>query len=179
MVDVNRIEQLFHSNFLSRGIVSVNEQGEVSVTGNVKLTSQVSQLPVQFDVVEGSFECQHNQLTSLQGAPRTVGWLFNCKGNNLTSLEGAPVSVRGSFFCNMNPLISLQGAPSHVGQVFYCDYTADLPLLQLLNYAQIQIDNCPIQVLRILAHHAGTGKAGAIKAAVELVKAGFKQNARW
>ena len=36
-------------------------------------------------VVEGDFNCSHNQLTSLEHAPQTVGGSFNCHNNQLTS----------------------------------------------------------------------------------------------
>jgi hypothetical protein len=38
------------------------------------------------------------------GAPQTVGWVFNCRENQLTSLEGAPKSVDGGFYCYDNPV---------------------------------------------------------------------------
>jgi len=40
-------------------------------------------------IVEGSFDCAKNGLTSLKGAPKEVD-VFDCSRNNLTSLEGAP-----------------------------------------------------------------------------------------
>jgi len=71
-------------------------------------------------VVRGNFNCTYNQLTSLAGAPTTVGGGFDCSGNQLTSLAGAPRIVGGGFFCNYNQLTSLAGAPSKVGGGFYC-----------------------------------------------------------
>jgi hypothetical protein len=71
--------------------------------------------------VGGDFWCQLNDLTSLKGAPSSVGGIFNCSNNQLTSLEGAPSSVGGIFFsCSHNQLTSLEGTPSSVGSNFYC-----------------------------------------------------------
>jgi len=70
--------------------------------------------------VGGSFSCSNNQLTSLEGAPSHVGDNFSCYDNQLTSLEGAPSHVGGDFFCSLNKLTSLEGAPPHVGGAFYC-----------------------------------------------------------
>jgi hypothetical protein len=70
--------------------------------------------------VGGSFDCSHNQLTSLKGAPSSVGGDFYCINNNLTSLEGAPNSVGENFGCRNNNLTSLEGAPSSVGGDFSC-----------------------------------------------------------
>jgi len=59
-------------------------------------------------------------LTSLVGAPSSVGGYFYCSLNNLTSLDGAPSSVGGSFYCHINNLTSLDGAPRSVGKDFWC-----------------------------------------------------------
>jgi hypothetical protein len=47
-----------------------------------------------------------NQLTSLEGAPQSVGGYFSCSNNHLTSLKGAPQSVDGVFYCYNNPKLS-------------------------------------------------------------------------
>jgi len=71
--------------------------------------------------VGGDFYSYKNNLTTLEGAPSSVGGNFSCYNNQLTSLEGAPSSVGGYFNCSVNHLISLEGAPSSVGGYFYCD----------------------------------------------------------
>ena len=50
------------------------------------------------------FNCSYNNLTSLDGAPKTVGSDFYCDNNKLTSLVGAPKTVGGSFDCSDNPV---------------------------------------------------------------------------
>ena len=55
-------------------------------------------LGIKFGVVSGSFYCSHNNLTSLEGAPREVGGKFTCSNNPLTSLKGAPERVGGYFY---------------------------------------------------------------------------------
>jgi hypothetical protein len=52
--------------------------------------------------VSGYFNCSYNNLTSLDGAPKTVGGDFVCTQNQLTSLTGAPKTVGGDFFCFYN-----------------------------------------------------------------------------
>jgi hypothetical protein len=64
--------------------------------------------------IANDFVCENNRLTSLEGAPQSVGWNFDCGSNQLTSLDGAPRSVIGSFNCEKNQLTSLEGAPQHV-----------------------------------------------------------------
>jgi len=70
----------------------------------------------------GNFDCSYNQLTSLEGAPSSVGDGFYCDNNQLTSLEGAPASVGDNFYCYVNKLTSLEGAPSSVGDNFVCSH---------------------------------------------------------
>ena len=59
---------------------------------------------VAFGHVKGNFNCDSNQLTSLDGAPKTVDGSFYCGSNQLTSLEGAPQTVDRGFFCGRNPV---------------------------------------------------------------------------
>ena len=86
------------------------------VCDNNKLTT-LKGAPVS---VGGGFYCSNNQLTSLEGAPTSVGGDFWCYKNKLTSLEGAPASVIGYFDCDYNQLTSLEGAPTSVGGDFIC-----------------------------------------------------------
>ena len=68
-----------------------------------------------------NFYCNNNRLTSLEGAPQSVVRDFSCSNNQLTSLEGAPQSVVRDFSCSNNQLTSLEGAPQTVGSYFYCE----------------------------------------------------------
>jgi len=83
--------------------------------------TQKSVADLNIEYTGGGFYCNHNKLTSLEGAPSHVGGDFYCNNNQLTSLEGAPSHVGGGFYCNHNKLTSLEGAPSHVGGDFYCN----------------------------------------------------------
>ena len=76
--------------------------------------------------VGGDFFCSDNQLTSLEGAPQIVGGQFNCSWNQITSLEGAPREVGSSFICSNNYLTSLKGAPQKVGGNFSCEGNPNL-----------------------------------------------------
>ena len=70
--------------------------------------------------VGGNFFCGSNELTSLEGAPKSVGGTFGCSYNKLTSLKCAHITVGGNFFCGHNKLTSLAGAPKSVGGDFIC-----------------------------------------------------------
>jgi hypothetical protein len=83
--------------------------------------NQLTSLEGAPETVGGDFYCNDNQLTSLEWAPETVGGDFLCKNNQLKTLEGAPQTVGGDFLCNDNPLTSLEGEPQTVGGDFFCD----------------------------------------------------------
>ena len=69
-------------------------------------------------IVDESFACFRNKLTSLEGAPQEVGGNFNCHNNQLTSLKGAPQKVGGYFDCTYNPnLQSLDGIGEVEGNI--------------------------------------------------------------
>ena len=73
--------------------------------GDLKLTGlDLTKLPdILKDItVGGNFNCSYNELTSLEGAPKTVGENFGCSFNKLTSLAGAPKIVGGDFYCHNN-----------------------------------------------------------------------------
>jgi hypothetical protein len=101
---------------------TINDDGSIDVNDNVDLSKKrLSKLPLKFRNVTGFFDCYNNQLTSLEGAPTTVGSNFYCDNNQLTSLEGAPTTVGGNFYCSNNQLTSLEGAPRTVGGSFDCN----------------------------------------------------------
>jgi len=105
------------------GTWSVNPQtGLVDVTGDFWMPKRnlVDFKGVRFGKVSGFFNCSDNSLTSLAGAPQSVGKFFNCSDNSLTSLAGAPQEVGASFNCSDNSLTSLEGAPQEVGASFNC-----------------------------------------------------------
>lgn len=98
-----------------------DENGFLNVDGNVELNfKNLKKLPFKFGTIKGYFNCSHNDLISLEGAPKEVIGNFRCDNNELTSLEGAPEKVGGNFLCNFNKLTSLEGLPKEVVDNFYC-----------------------------------------------------------
>jgi hypothetical protein len=205
MVDVAQIEQLFKKHFRHTGVVTHIDPttGKVDVDGFVVLRSKLKQLPVQFEHVTDTFDCSDNKLTTLMGAPQSVRGRFVCDSNQLTSLAhapeyvgrdficnrnqltnlvGAPEEVGVDFNCHSNPLTSLEGAPSVIPGMFWVSYSATLPLLRtLVAQAGVACINAPPEVEQILndPEFKGKGRAGAIKCALALIKAGYRENARW
>jgi hypothetical protein len=114
------IERLLEEYFDIKGTPTINSDGTVNIKGRCTLKKNIDKLPIKFGEVSGDFACDSNELTSLVGAPQSVGGNFSCSNNRLTSLEGGPQSVGGNFWGNDNQLTSLVGAPQSVGGGFYC-----------------------------------------------------------
>ena len=70
---------------------------------------------------ENSFTCEDNELTTLKGSPKEVGFSFDCSNNELESLEYGPSQVERIYFCYTNKLTSLEGSPLKI-ETFICDY---------------------------------------------------------
>lgn len=133
-----------------------------------------------------------NRLTSLKYCPVYLGTL-DVSNNRITNFHHAPDIVR-FIHAYMNPLTSLEGFANSDSdpdaEIDYVDITFDphLPMLRLLNAEEIHVSSpgpgyshiTAFQPVHdILNKYAGQGKAGALKCAAELIRAGFKENARW
>lgn len=202
VVDVTKVERLFKRYFRYSGVITHidPESGKVDVDGFVSLNKKVQKLPVKFENITGSFDCGHsalttlagspshvqgnftcmsNQLTSLAHAPEYVGGDFGCGNNQLTNLVGAPEHVYGHFYCGYNPLTSLQGLPQTVVGELSVNWSPQLPMMRLLNYPKLWIRDEPDPVKQIRIKYMHKGQAGVIKCAAEMIRAGYKENARW
>jgi len=114
------------------GDYTINDDGSIDVDGDVDLScKKLTKIPFKFRNVSVYFTCSNNQLTSLEGAPNTVGGSFSCHNNQLTSLECAPNTVGGNFYCHNNQLTSLECAPNTVDGNFYCHNILNLPYSEL------------------------------------------------
>jgi hypothetical protein len=92
---------------------TINSDGSIDVGGDVDLMNYLgglTKLPLKFRNVTGDFNCSHNQLTTLEGSPKSVNY-FNCSHNQLTTLQGSPKSVN-YFYCSHNKLTTLEGSPN-------------------------------------------------------------------
>ena len=98
---------------------TVNPDGSIDVAGDVDLSDKgLTQLPLRFNKVTGSFDCGNNNLTSLKGCPVWVGVSFICYDNHLTSLEFSPDYVGSNFWCQYNQLTD-NYCDSEIGGDFY------------------------------------------------------------
>ncbi len=107
----------------NKGLDKLPDLSNVIVQGDFDCSdNNLTSLEGSPKTVTGSFNCECNELTSLEGATENIGNCFTCDHNQLTSLLGAPKNVVGYFSCNGNQLVSLIGAPENVFGNFYCSY---------------------------------------------------------
>jgi hypothetical protein len=146
------------------------------------LSEKISELPVQFDRVEGQFYAINAGLKTLKGAPSWVSGDFKVSRNQLTTLEHAPDHVGGDLELHINPLINLNGFPTHVGADCHVSYHEDLPLLRLLVVqGDLNLFRSPLKIKEIMTDPkwARKGKSHILLCSNELKQAGFAGNARW
>ena len=162
----------------------------VDVTGHVNIRDlNEPSFPFQFGKVTGTFDCNYGNITSLIGAPESVGvgcagiytgGGFSCHSTMVSSLQGAPQYVNGSFSCYGTNIISLTGVDKIIKQIngrFLCsaDVTHLLGLLLIKGITSFNIDaHGPID--KIFNKYVGTGDI--LSAQDELIDAGFIDQAR-
>ena len=96
------------------------EGGLLNVDDNVYLGHRgLTELPLKFGVVTGSFGCAINNLTSLEGSPIRVGDSFDCSSNKLTSLDGCPKYVGRDFWCQRNNIREFTGI-KYIEDLLFC-----------------------------------------------------------
>lgn len=134
--------------------------------------------------IKGGIKCQHNLLQTLEGAPRELSW-FDCDSNELSNLIGAPEICTSYFSAMRNPLTSLEGLPKYISNTLYLPYHDKLPLLRVLTVKGLQSlvlrSNDAFtsnKVETILRKYIGQGTRGILSCAIELIKAGFRSNAK-
>ena len=99
---------------------TINDDGSIDVNGNVSLAnSELTEIPLVFNKVVGSFYCSTNELTTLKGCPRWIGGEFSCIDNQLTSLEFSPDYVGSWFSCLYNKNLIDNYCDTEIGGDFY------------------------------------------------------------
>lgn len=103
---------------------TIHDDGSVDVAGSVYIPRHYTTIPVQFREVAGDFDCSNGSLTSLSGSPLIVGGDFiSSSCSNITSLVGAPKSVGGICAFDSTSITSLVGCPSFIGLRLYISNT--------------------------------------------------------
>src|SRR5574344_693371 len=102
---------------------TINSDNSVDVDDNVKLRDKkLKSIPLNFNIVNGNFDCGNNQLTSLQYSPQYMeSGNFSCGRNKIESLQYCTELIRSDFYCYNNKLTSLEYHPTVYGE-FHCQY---------------------------------------------------------
>lgn len=175
---------LFKKYFLSKGTMTGIKEGKISFAGNVSYFplrgEQSTKLPVSFETVTGNFNVYSTNLYSLEGCPGIVGGYFHCSNNHLENLSYGPKQVKGNYACANNKLTSLIGLPFSIHGNLTISYSPQLPLLPILKVKGCQKlkfveDNSAADIIN---KYLGQGTRGMLSCAMELIKAGYRSNAR-
>ena len=115
----DEIKKIIKDLWLDFDKVTINKDNSIDYDGNVNIRGRgLDKIPLQFNIVNGDFDCSFNNLTSLKGVPRKCND-FDCHVNQLTSLEYAPIECE-YFNCRINRLTSLEYAPIEC-EIFNCE----------------------------------------------------------
>jgi hypothetical protein len=118
---------------------TISESGMVNVSDSVDISNKnLTSIPIQFGLIDGSFDCSHNQLTSFHNFPRVITKFLSCYANKFThlkdmpevgegidvsynelvSLEGIQKTIKGYLYIQGNKLTSLKGGPDKIKGAF-------------------------------------------------------------
>jgi hypothetical protein len=80
---------------------TINDDLTVDIDGIVNFYNKgLTEIPIQFGIVNNWFDCRFNHLTSLKGCPKLVKTSFYCHSNKLLkSLEHLPF-IYGELMCD-------------------------------------------------------------------------------
>jgi hypothetical protein len=207
MVNKDHIQKLLSNFFKYNGDSEIQEDGSVNISGDVTMIYAPTngQIPIKFGIVDGDFRAENKRLSSLLNVPDSCTNLYvsnnlitsldhcpiylntlNVEKNLLTSFVHAPEQVV-TIFAFGNPLTSLEGLPDSEYHI-NITYRERLPLLRLVDAESVHIGRPeggyarlkPFEpVNSIINKYVGQGKPGALTCAAELIRAGYKENARW
>lgn len=101
----------------------------VDVDGDIDMSFTQNPFHIQFNMVNGFFDCSGTNISSLKGGPRYVGSTIDCNDTQIETLVGAPQRVDLNFYCINTPnMKSLHGVEKWipniiVGGMIWCDQT--------------------------------------------------------
>lgn len=93
------------SNFKIKKYV-INKDYTVDIFDRLDLSyMELTSIPIEFNFIEGYFDCSENNLTSLKGCPKVIKGDFFCYNNQLSNLQFAPEIVKGNIInFSKNPI---------------------------------------------------------------------------
>lgn len=93
------------SNFKIKKYV-INKDYTVDIYDRLDLSyMELTSIPIEFNFIEGYFDCSDNNLTSLKGCPKVIKGDFFCYNNQLSNLQFSPEIVKGNIInFSKNPI---------------------------------------------------------------------------
>lgn len=96
------IKEWLESNGIKWSAYDITEHMSVDVDRSVELSNkQLTDIPVKFNKISGSFDVSNNELTNLNFAPKEVSGYVDISGNKLVSLEGLPKNIGGTLYLSL------------------------------------------------------------------------------
>lgn len=116
----------------------INNDLSINVDGDVNLVSQkLTYLPLNFNIVNGNFDCYNNKLKSLIGSPNNVLYCYDCSGNSLASTQYMPKRIGEYLNLSYNRLKDIKHIPTDIkGDI----YIHNNPIYSLVNIFIGKID---------------------------------------
>jgi hypothetical protein len=184
-------DKVFDIALIGKNTVNVH----ITVDGascSLNSDNKLSKIPFRIYRCVGMYRCSDNDLTTLENVPTIVNnGSFNCANNpNLISLKYCPTTVEGYFVARGNyGLKSLEGIEmdSKITGPLFVDYSDSLPMLRTLvvkrgvKFLGASADEKAKAFEAIIKQYAGNDnlKKSLIECQYELIKAGYKGNAKW
>lgn len=137
----NEIETIIREHWILTDKYFINLDASIDVEGDVKFSENMGflkELPLRFNRVSGDFDCSKLILESLKGSPIEVNGTFNCSHNRLSTLEYLPKKAGCFIFDNTVKSLYTNGVNCDFEKVILLtltDSTAYLnPKLKLDNF---------------------------------------------
>lgn len=178
-------KELLRKNFHIDGTFNINSNNEVNISGGCELVedTEITKLPIKFNTVSAYFSVAKSKIESLEGCPSTVRGNFLCFETNIENLIGGPEEVGGYYDCRNTLITSLDGIPKKIIGQLILPYHTHLPLLKIMSINMVKNvrligSKHAVYVSDIVNKYLHQGRAGALQCAAELIKAGYKDNAK-
>ena len=189
--DHNEIEHWLDSMEITN--YTINSSGVVDVNNDVIISfKKLTHIPIQFGKVNGDFNCNNNELSSLKGAPQYIGGNFWFYKNQIKilSTETKIMYVGKEVDFEINPLTSLSGIHKifkHVKKTMIIPSTIQSHILGLIlirdlvhvvNPTSSALTSSLKAAIEIINKHLKTDRDPML-AQRDLMKAGLREFARY
>jgi hypothetical protein len=107
---VDDIKNICHKYYIP--FYTINDDLSIDVPNSVFISNyRLTKLPLNFRYVTGSFSCDNNNLTNLEGAPEVVSGFINCSRNKLSDFSFFPKTIDGHLNCTFNDIRDIYNIP--------------------------------------------------------------------